>query len=179
MQPLASVTELELHLGRTLDTDTATQALELASGAVRAYCKWNLSYTIDDVMEVYGDGSHILTLPTLCLIDVKEIIVDLVDLGPLTRSVDLMWTRKGQIKYTPGWCKDQVVLVTCDHGYDPIPDVIRLVTLDAAARQLANPEGLVASRVGEVSRTYTSTSVTTANLTTLHQALLDNHRLFP
>ena len=180
MDPLATTEQLALHLGRPLDDDdpAATQALILASGAVRAYCHWDLSYVEDAALEVYGDGSAVLNLPTLCLLDVTAITVDGTDLGPIVRSADLWWSRKGQIHRSAGWCKDSVVNVVVNHGYQPIPDYITLVTLDAASRQLTNPDNLVAARDGEVQRTRNSAPEATGTLTSLHRALLDNYRLF-
>lgn len=180
MQPFATFDELQLHLGRTLDDQfAAEQALALSSGAVRAYCRWEISRNAAADMQAYGDGSHLLSLPTLRLNDVISIAVDRADLGPIVWSDDLNWGRKGQIHRTAGWCKDAIVDVVCDHGYDDdeLPEVIKLVTLDAASRQLINPENLVSASTGEVSRSWSSSGVSTNGLSTLHQVLLDNYRL--
>lgn len=177
MQPLATFDELQLHLGRTLDDpDGAEQALLLASGAVRSYCRWEITRNTAADMQVYGDGSRMVSLPTLLLLDVVSIAVDGTDMGPIVRSSTLFWGRKGQIHNMDGWCREAVVDVVCDHGYDTVPDVIKLVTLDAASRQLTNPEALVSASTGEVSRTW-ATSTATGALSSLHQALLDNYRL--
>ena len=179
MQPLATFEELQLHLGRTLDDqESAEQALLLASGSVRAYCRWEISRNEQAQMQTYGDGSRLIALPTLLLRDVLSISVNHIDLGPIAWSTELNWSRKGQIHRAEGWCKEAVVDVIADHGYDDddIPHVIKLVTLDAASRQLSNPEALVSASTGEVSRTWSS-SATAGTLPGLHQALLDNYRL--
>lgn len=179
MDAFATFDELQTHLGRTLDDqEAAEQALLLASGAIRAYCHWVLSYTEDAPMQVYGDGSRMISLPTLWLTDVTRISVNGVDQGPPDQFVNIVWSRKGQIHRADCWPKDCVVDVIVNHGYEPIPDVIKLVNLDAASRQITNPEGLVSATTGEVSRTWSSASSATVSLTPLHQALLDNHRLF-
>jgi hypothetical protein len=180
MQPFATFDELQLHLGRTLDDQfAAEQALALSSGAVRSYCRWEISRNTAADMQAYGDGSHLLSLPTLLLNSVTSIAVDGIDIGPIVWSQDLNWGRKGQIHRTGGWCKDTIVDVVCDHGYDSdeLPDVITLVTLDAAARQLSNPENLVSASTGEVSRSWSSSSGSASGLSSLHQVLLDNYRL--
>jgi hypothetical protein len=180
MQPFATFDELQLHLGRTLDDQfAAEQALMLSSGAVRSYCRWEISRNTSAAMQSYGDGSHLLSLPTLLLNTVISISVDGVDIGPIVWSQDLNWGHKGQIHRTGGWCKDAIVDVVCDHGYDPdeLPDAIKLVALDAASRQLINPENLVSAATGEVSRSWSSSTGSVSGLSTLHQVLLDNYRL--
>jgi hypothetical protein len=176
MLPLATFDELQMHLGRTLDDqDGAEQALQLASGAVRAYCHWEISRNKAADMQAYGDGSRNLTLATLLLRDVVSIAVD----GVALATSELSWSRKGQIRRLAGWCKDSNVDVIIDHGYDhdEMPDAITLVTLDAAARHLINPEALVSASTGEVSRTWSSSAQSNSTLSTLHQVLLDNYRV--
>lgn len=177
MEPLATVAELERHLQTTLTTtgeqDQAEQALELASGAVRAYCGWDISRT-GEIIEAYGEGSTVLTIPTLMLQGVSAVTLDGTDLDMNT----LVWTVKGQIYRDAGWPRFSVAHLDIDHGYDVVPDYIKLVVLDVAARQLQNPEGLVSATVGEVSRTWSNSSTTNATLSTLHQNLLDRYRVF-
>ena len=177
MTPLADLADLEKHLQTTFtttgDQDQANQALELASGAVRAYCGWDISRT-REIIEAYGEGSTVLTIPTLYLQGVTSITLDGVDLDMAT----VVWTVKGQIYRDAGWARFSVAHLDIDHGYDIIPDYIRMVVLDVAGRQLQNPEGLVSATVGEVSRTWSNSSTATATLSTLHQNLLDRYRVF-
>ncbi len=176
MAALADIGALENHLQKKFTTPdsqaAANQALILASGAVRAYCGWDLDVQ-DETFEDYGDGSCVLTLPTLSLLDVRGISVNGTDL-PLP-DPNIVWTLKGQILNSNGWAKECVVTVDATHGYNPLPDLIRLVVLDVAGKQMNNPEGLVSATVGEVSRTYSSSS--TAGMTALHQTLLDRYRV--
>lgn len=177
MDPLASLAELEKHMQTTFATtpeqDQATLALELASGAVRAYCGWPISRT-QEIIEAYGEESTVLTLPTLMLQGVTAVTVDGTDLNMGDGSI--VWTVKGQVYRRDGWHRFSVVTLDIDHGYDVIPDLIKLVTLDLAGKQMNNPQGLVSATVGEVSRTYSNSS--TATLSTLHQNLLDRYRVF-
>lgn len=173
--PLATVGELENYLQKTFtDAAPATQAILLASGAVRTYCGWVLSEELGAVMEVYGDGSAWVTLPTLCLNNVEKIAIDDVYLpDPPARTVDLMWSRKGQIFRRECWRDGAVVTVHLDHGYNPIPDVLKLVTLDLASRQMVNPQGWKSASTSQVSISYGPN-----DLTDLHRNLLDQHRVF-
>jgi hypothetical protein len=178
MLPLADVSELETHLGRTLDPDQAEQALVLASGAVRAYCGWDLAR---ESTTMYTEGpfpsSSLITLPTLELLDVVEIrggdgtVIDPAD-------YPYSFARKGQV--WGYWVPRQQYELDVLHGYDPVPDVLKLVTLDLSARSLANPEQLISATVGQVSRTWGGGTTGTGgtSMTALHENLLDRYRLF-
>jgi hypothetical protein len=180
MPALANRGELEAHLNRTFDPEDevrADMALDLASGAVRAYCGWELAREAV-TFQVDGEGGNVLTLPTLELIDVLEIRIadDVQTLGlPLTDYGRITWWRKGQLYRHAGWPTHTVIEVDVIHGYDPVPDLIKLVTLDMAARTLSNPEGLVSATTGQVSKTWASSS--TQALTALHFRLLDRYRI--
>lgn len=176
MDALATPGELETHLQRDVEPDRAALALQLASGAVRAYCGWQLSQT-QETLVAAPNGTIVLTLPTLRLNNVSKVSwrgVDL-DITPLHMS----FTRRGQIIRMGGWPAEGEIEVECDHGYVDIPDVIKLLVLEQAARHMANPEGLVQATVGRVSRTYATTtgSSGSARLNELDQRLLTPYRL--
>lgn len=174
MGPLADVGELEKHLQRDFDVqERAEQALILASGAVRAYCGWNLDRE-ETTFEFDVDGSRILSLPTLHLQDLVELRVKGLPLTPADARYPL-WSRKGQLYLAGGWARHAVIEADVIHGYDPVPDLIKLVVLDLAARQLSNPEGLLQKTVGVVSRTYAGPDPN--GLTALHTRLLDRYAL--
>lgn len=172
MASLADPSELETHLQRTLDPTVAQQALDMASAAVRGYCGWELSRE-DTTFGVEAGCSPLITLPTLYLLVVSEVradgaVVDLVA-APINFSLKGqvwgLWTPQGQYEFD----------VT--HGYDPIPDVLKLVTLDLAARVISNPEGLTQATVGQVSRTWGSAG-RGSPMSALHERLLDRYALF-
>lgn len=173
MDPLATAGELDVHLQRTVDPDQAGQAVQLASGAVRAYCKWDLTRQTT-TLQAAGTGTVVLTLPTLELIDVTAVRIGGValDLDPALLS----WTRRGQLLRPAGWPRLGNVEVDCTHGYDPVPDLIKLVVLELAAKGLNNPLGLVSATVGQVTRTYASSSNTPA-LSELDQRLLERYSI--
>lgn len=177
MDPLATVGELETYLGRTLDDQAQAQAaLELASGAVRAYCGWDLSLQTQ-TMHAEGAKSDLITLPTLELVAVSEVRADGLVLDPAEFAVN--FSRKGQVWGC--WVYRTQYEFDVEHGYDPIPDVLKLVTLDLSGKQLANPEGLTSATVGQVSRTWGSSSTTggsTAGMSALQSALLDRYSLY-
>lgn len=178
MDPLANVGELETHLQRDLDDQAgANFALSLASGAVRAYCGWDLARE-ETTFHVDGSGTQVLTLPTLHLLDVTEIRAS-GNVLDVTGTDDLIkWSRKGQIYRAGGWHWSANLEVDVIHGYDPIPDLLKLVTLDLAAKNLNNPEGLISATVGQVSKTWaTSGGNAGGSMSTLHERLLDRYSL--
>lgn len=176
MEPLATSRELELHLQRDLaNPEAAELALALASGAVRAYCGWNLARETT-TFEVDGDDSQVLTLPTLHLHDLIEFKNNNVVVAHGDGRYPL-WSRKGQLYRIQGWPRHMSFQATVIHGYDPLPDLVKLVTLDLAARSMSNPEGLVSATVGPVSRTWASSGSDPTHLSTLHTRLLDRYSI--
>lgn len=174
MAPLATAAELNTHLQRTVPGAQADLALAGASGAVRAYCRWGIDRATETLYGD-GDGGSMLTLPTLHLVDVTEIRVDgeVVDLAVAPAPI---WSRRGQIFRRTLWPVNAKVEVDCEHGFDPVPDLVRLVTLTLAAQILGNPDGVTSVRVGSVQRTW-ATSNGQNHMTDLHMRLLDNYRI--
>lgn len=173
MEPLASVEDLEVYLGRPVsDIPQADMLLTVASGAVRAYCGWELSLQTSVTMYAEGAGTSLMTLPTLCLLRVNEVRAD----GQIVDPAEYPYkhSRKGQI--WGYWVCAVQYEFDIDHGYDPVPDVLKLVTMDLASKHLANPEGLTSATVGQVSRTWGNKTGGTP-MTPLHAALLDRYSL--
>jgi len=168
MAPLATAAELNTYLQRTVPGPLAELLLASASGAVRAYCRWDISRATETLHAV-GDGGVIVTLPTLHLVDVDEIRIDTVAQNLVDPRV--VWSRTGQLYTSTYWPTFAKIEVDCTHGFDPVPDLVRLVTLTMAARALNNPEGLKAATTGAVTRQWDT------SMTDLHMRLLDQYRL--
>ena len=65
------------------------------------------------------------------------------------------WSATGQLVTHERWPRrPRCVEVDAVHGYDPVPDAVRAVTLTLAAREIANPERLRSASVGTVTRAY-------------------------
>jgi hypothetical protein len=178
MASLATVGELEIYLGRTLDDPAQAQAqLDMASSAVRTYCGWELSRETT-TMYVEGAKSALITLPTLWLIAVTAVRADGVAMDLVEYPINV--SRKGQV--WGYWVYGTQYEFDVEHGYDPVPDVVKLVTMDYTARRLSNPEGLTSATVGQVTKTWGSSRNTgTASesaMPTLHAGLLDRYRVF-
>jgi hypothetical protein len=154
--PLATLPDLEAHLGHPVDVDQGMQALENASGWVRDYCGWVISRETGVTFEVDGSGTSVLDLPTLWLVAVDEI-----RLAGATLTADpddaygYSWTKAGQVFRPVGWpTRARTVEVDCDHGYDPIPHGIRGFVVALAGRQADNPQNIRMETVGTVIRQF-------------------------
>lgn len=164
--PFADAAELDVLLQYAAPPTASELALAGASGAVRSYCGWVLSRE-SAVLTAEGAGGVLLDLPTLHLVSVDSILVN----GEAVDLDTVIVTRRGQLVRPAYWPNDAKVEVDCVHGYDPIPDVVKLVTLTLAARILTNPEGAKSASVGSVSRSFDT------RLSQLDMRLVDPYRL--
>lgn len=168
MDPLITAGELRDYIQRPIPDAALDLAVRGASGAVRAYCRWDVTLSLGETFAVDGSGSTVLGLPTLNLLAVASVTVDGEELDP----AGYRWTRRGQLYRSAPWPRWSQVLVECDHGYDPAPDVVRLVALSLGARYAGNPESMHIATVGSVQKTFA-----VPELTTLELGLLDEYRL--
>lgn len=172
MDPLATVPELEAYLGRSMtNVPQAEMLLEMASSAVRTYCGWELSRTTT-TMYAEGAGTSLMTLPTLCLVDLFEVRADAQVVDPF--EYPYKFSRKGQV--WGFWVCAVQYEFDVEHGYDPVPDVLKLVTMDLTGKHLSNPESLTSATVGQVSRTWGKVTEGSP-FSPLHAGLLDRYSL--
>lgn len=163
-EPLVSAAELKTYIQRPVRDETAELAIRAGSAAVRAYCGWDLDRETATFV-VSGNNTRVLSLPTLHLLSVDRLLIDGIE------QTEFRWAQRGQLYRRDPWPDFRTITVECVHGYDPVPDVIKVVALAFAARQVANPERLRTAAVGSISRTF--------DLTVLDEALLHPYRLFP
>jgi hypothetical protein len=148
--PLVSADELNDHMQTTVAPATAELAVAGASGAVRAYCMWNISREATTFHAV-GDGSPLLTLPTLLLESVSQVRISGTAIAVTAPQPRVL--RHGQLVYDL-WPSGELIEVDVVHGYDPAPDVVRLVALTVAARIVNNPDNFKTAASGSISRSY-------------------------
>ena len=116
-----------------LDYDAAALA------AARRYCGWAVTPSEDVTVTVDGPGGPVLSLPSLHVTEVTEVIEDGVTLD----VADLRVSRNGQIRKRSGayWTAAYgAVEVTMTHGFTTAPD------FDAAVEQAATALSGAASR---------------------------------
>lgn len=163
MDPFATPAELATYLqtatqaeadagsGDVLDTSVALQALAAASDAIRAACGWGITQeTVTASVSMASRGS--VFLPTLHLTAVSMS----VNSTPLADGVDFTWETNGLLRSTHGPFWFATAAVTYTHGYATVPDSIKNLCLERAARQYVNPEGLVSSTVDGITGVYQS-----------------------
>jgi len=148
----ATPTELAGFMQQDLDTYTATQALDIASQAIRDHCGWNISQetVTGKVLDSHGDRS--IWLPTLLLTAVASVVENG---DTLTVVDDYDWTEYGRLIRASRWPNQaRSVTVTYTHGYATVPDSVKGVCLAAAGRRYQNPEGRRSYTVGGISESF-------------------------
>lgn len=168
MESLVTADEFAGYLQRDLDRYSAELALAGASGLVRIYCGWPISRIAADVLTVDSHGGTALMLPTLRLNAVTA--VGLAD-GTTMDASAYTWGTNGVLYKADGWpIGPRAATATVDHGYDPVPDEVRIVVCAVAARLYSNPEGLASKSSGDGGKTF-------GQLSDLEVRLIAGHRL--
>lgn len=134
--PFAQPSDLSTWVGYDVPVDRATLMIEAAQASVVTAAGVPIAEQADDVVTLDGNGARVLLLPAWPVTAVTTVEVD--D-DPVT---DFTWTRTGELRRTGGWAARTVVVVTYTHGYPEteVPTTIKGVTLEVAARGLANPQ---------------------------------------
>lgn len=132
----ATADDLEVFLGQSMDSVRAELLLGLASEAVLNTAPVPIVATADDEATLDGTGATMLLLPAWPVTDVQAVTIDGAPVA------DFTWTRSGELRRVSSWPRGSRVVVTYSHGFDPIPEGIKLATLQAAARLAGNPQSL-------------------------------------
>lgn len=157
MARLATAAELRSFLDQTADElpdPRAELLLDLVSGSVEAYATEiagrRFTVTDDETIRVDGSGTSILLLPGLPVTDVAAVIQDPDDTNETLAVGDWEWSPDGILRRLNGrWVRRfRYYAVTYSHGYDTVPDGVKLVVLRVAARATVNPEGLTQESAG-------------------------------
>lgn len=153
--PFADPTDIAALLRRQMTSDelaAATIALELASSAVRAYCRQEIDLIIDDTALIVGTWDRRLRLPERPVLTVTAVAVD----GDTLSSDDYTVVRDRLIR--PDGCHwggpDVIVTVTYSHGWATPPGEVRAVAMSVALRLITNPEFLANERSGQYGATF-------------------------
>jgi hypothetical protein len=156
-----SVEELAAFLRRDIDVGDPSAQLyvELATGMVRRVTGQTIEKVEGDTVKLDGVTRRLVFLPQIPVLAVSSVAIttngtatDLVEVD------DFDWSPNGELRRLPEWtlwhADRQGIVVTYDHGYDPLPEDIRMVTLQLAARLWANPSGQSSERTLNYSANY-------------------------
>jgi hypothetical protein len=158
MSALIEPPELASYMRRpTLDADPALiVACELASGMVRDWTQQDLSAVKDDtftwILRPYLRDPSTLLLPQVPVTDVSSVVRDG---DTLAIHEDYEWDTAGLVVSIGTSRFYGTVVVTYDHGWDPIPEGLRAVTLAVGSRLYDNPSRDVNRAVGSHNESYT------------------------
>jgi hypothetical protein len=147
---LATPSDLNAWLQKTVPTDTALVALETATGWIQADLGQRVLAQANDTVTLRG-GYPSLWLPqrpvtavsTVTTTDKKGVVT------PRTLNTHY-YVIRDELRYAGGYWPE-LVTVTYSHGYTQIPQAIRGVCLSAAVRTFSNPGGFQGESVGSVS----------------------------
>lgn len=141
MTSLATVPELEAYVGSVPDPTRAQQFLDMASQVIRNRIG-DLGAVEDDTKTLDGGSSY------LFLDGPVTAITSITVNGTLVDPENYVWNTGGTVRglnsYVFGSSIASVV-VTYDHGYATIPDDIKTVCLNIAARAITNEGASVLS----------------------------------
>lgn len=184
VDPLASVDDLTIYLGHApTNVQQAKWMLDGASAFVRAHCGWSISRETDVVWVRDAFGGRLLTVPTLRLVAVASVIVDVAGWFDAEEWLTgISWSTAGLLYREAGW-PDALAAVTvaATHGYtaEEMPLDIKAVVCGLSSRMVsaAGKGSATAQRVGNVQTTYNRDGAEQVGLTGLEQAALDRYRI--
>ncbi|KAB8167057.1 hypothetical protein FH609_011685 [Streptomyces sp. 3MP-14] len=156
--PWITPEELRAHLRLpTIDAEAAGEVIAAAQATIRAETDQHLDLVADAEVELTGAGAAVLVLPERPITAVTTVTVD----GAVLDPADYRWARHGILTHLTGvWPLDSAVTVVCTHGWNPIPEAVRLVCRQIAGRAYLAPpaaggSGLYqAESLGDRSVTY-------------------------
>jgi hypothetical protein len=167
LDPIVSTADLANYLQQNLD-DYGTEALyatELASAAVRAYCRRSLTYLVDDERVLRWRPELVLPDPP---------IVQITSVTVADTAVD--WVRLANGTIAVNGTSEDDVTITYTHGFAELPAIIPMVAVRIAARVFKNPLQRVSYGADNVSYT-TAADVAPRILTGDEQMMLKPYRL--
>lgn len=165
--PLASVTDIEDRLGRTLDVSESARVTALIGDAgvkVRNYTRQDFDHVVGDVVTL-RPVADVLRLPQRPVLNVTEVASIGRD-GGTTVLTGWAWDGSDKVRITghsivgildPWWPWSggpSSFRVTYDHGYVDIPDAVVAVVCSMVIRVLESPsaaEGMIGERIGTYS----------------------------
>lgn len=178
MEPILSADDfVELTNGLFENNPNAEAAVLAASQAVRNYCGWHISPSVECTAHPVG-GSKVAKLPAGYVSEIDSITVD----GTVLDSTAYEWRsdglirRKDRHKWTNTWDGIEVVY-TAGYSADAIPDLVEAVCSVASGVLSVSP-GVTNESADGVSISYSANaSSIAAALTSQQKSALEPYRL--
>lgn len=167
----------------------ANLCLAGASAAIQRYTGQQIELVTDDVQKLQGTWSKELELPQWPVVSVSDVRINSGVVAPGTWFL----TSNGRLYrgYLPifngpdDWGGDlfltswlgpiSTVQVTYTHGWETIPDDVKLVTLRVAARAMGNPTAATQEHIGAYSVSYAPGTATLTEADEKDLAWVRNH----
>ncbi len=154
MVSFATVAELGSYLDRDLLAEAARAQLLLdsATDVIKSETGQVIGRVDNDIVVLNGDGEEAVYLPERPVTALLEVKVN-----DVVVAVDkYQWTREGTLtKTNDRWpTTRQSIAVRYNHGFDPIPAIVKGVCLQAAARAYTNPAGHTSETIGPQTQNY-------------------------
>lgn len=186
---LVTVADFAAETGHTFGSAEEVQALALlkrASGVVRRYLRLDVTRatTTDTFRLQRADHHHVavggkLTLPQRPIEEVTAVEVNGLPTYDWWLEDVTLLVRSAPWEYPPAAHGPPEVAVTYTHGWDPVPDDIAAIVMQAANRAMVNPGQVRSEAVGGESTTYlipTSGEALGVLLSRTEQRTLDRYR---
>ena len=165
MAAFATHQDLAARLGVTLTAEEQARAsnlIEMATGLIQAETGQTISYVENDTLTVRGTREGSYLLPQRPVVSVASVTIDGV-----AAAADTWWLEDEVLVRRGGFGSGRRPLVIVySHGYEPVPDAIRAVCLEAVVRAWVNPGSVVSERVGSESTTFLQQGTPTGLLLT-------------
>lgn len=151
LPPIIDVAEFKsLQPGLSSTDDEIQAVLDAVSSAVRDYCGWHISPSLECSYIGQGDG-RILMLPAMGVRSIESLEIDGVSIQ------DYEWTAAGMVRLKSVVFPDAWRSVECAYtaGFDG--GAISQVVAQVAANSIVAAPGVANERAGNVSITYNQT----------------------
>jgi hypothetical protein len=162
----ATPDELATRLGVSFSEEEENRAgelLVLASGLIQREAKQLIERVEGDILIRRGTSADRVRLPERPVVSISAVTLDAV---PFTEEID--WYLEGDelvrtssapsstsFGLSGGWGDaGRILEITYTHGFDPIPDAVKAVCLEATVRVWGNPGSVMQERYGSEQVSY-------------------------
>lgn len=136
--------------GLSSSSDTKSKVLDAVSAAVRNYCGWHVSPSLECTFVGNGEGD-LLMLPGMRITEVSSLAINGASV------TDYQWTGAGMVRLNSGLFPDVWRSVECVYTAGTEDAAVLQIVAQIAANHLAAAPGVASERAGDVSITFNST----------------------